>query len=112
MLLFGILWYFQIFCIGTIWYFVVLSDFCIITMWYFVVLIFCQFLVFYVTFRFLVGNGTIWYFMVLSGFGTGTFWYFMILFGIITLWGLSVVMETRILIRSGPKPYAAFPPPQ
>ena len=35
---------------------------------------------FYVTFRFLVGNGNIWYFMVLSGFGTGTFWYFMVLF--------------------------------
>ena len=37
-------------------------------------------MVFYVTFRFLVGNGTLWYFMVLSGFGTGTFWYFMVLF--------------------------------
>ena len=32
-------------------------------------------------------------------------------FPIITLWELSVAMETRVLIRSGPKPYAAFPPP-
>ena len=40
---------------------------------------FLQFLVFYVTFRFLAGNGTVWYLMVLSGFGTGTFWYFMVL---------------------------------
>ena len=73
------------FCIGTIWYFVVLSDFGIGT-YILYNLVFCgthvfwQFLVFYVTFRFLVGNGTIWYFMVLSGFGTGTFWYFMVLF--------------------------------
>ena len=52
--------------------------------WYYLVFcgthIFWQFLVFYVTFRFLVGDGTIWHFMVLSGFGTGTFWYFMVLF--------------------------------
>ena len=27
-------------------------------------------------------------------------------------WGLSVAMETRVLIQSAPKPYAAFPPPQ
>ena len=27
-------------------------------------------------------------------------------------WGLSVAMETRVLIQSVPKPYAAFPPPQ
>ena len=33
-------------------------------------------------------------------------------FPIITLWELSVAMETRVLIRSGPKPNAAFPPPQ
>ena len=31
---------------------------------------------------------------------------------IITLWELSVAMDTRLLIRSGPKPNAAFPPPQ
>ena len=30
----------------------------------------------------------------------------------ITLWDLSVVMETRVPIRSGPKPNAAFPPSQ
>ena len=59
----------------------VLSDFCIGTIWYFVVLTyFGSFWYFIVTFRFLVGTGTIWYFMVLSGFGTGTFWYFMVLF--------------------------------
>ena len=29
----------------------------------------------------------------------------------ITLWELSVAMETRVLIRSGPKPNAAFPHP-
>ena len=33
-----------------------------------------------------------------------------IVFSIITLWELSVAMETRVLIRSGPKPNAAFPP--
>ena len=33
-------------------------------------------------------------------------------FAIITLWELSVAMETRVLIQSGPKPYAAFPPSQ
>ena len=26
-------------------------------------------------------------------------------------WWLSVAMETRVLIQSAPKPYAAFPPP-
>ena len=31
---------------------------------------------------------------------------------IITLWELSVAMETRVPIRSGQKPIAAFPPPQ
>ena len=30
---------------------------------------------------------------------------------IITLWELSVAMDTRVLIQSGPKPNAAFPPP-
>ena len=33
-------------------------------------------------------------------------------FPIITQWELSVAMETRVLIRSGPKPNAANPPPQ
>ena len=32
-------------------------------------------------------------------------------FPIISLWELSVAMETRVLIRSRPKPYAAFPRP-
>ena len=31
---------------------------------------------------------------------------------IISQWGLSVAMETRVLIQSAPKPYAAFPPAQ
>ena len=35
-----------------------------------------------------------------------------IVFPIISQWGLSVAMETRVLIQSAPKPYAAFPPPQ
>ena len=35
-----------------------------------------------------------------------------IIFLIISQWGLSVAMETRVLIQSAPKPYAAFPPPQ
>ena len=34
------------------------------------------------------------------------------IFPIITLWELSVAMDTRVAIRSGPKPNAAFPPPQ
>ena len=33
-------------------------------------------------------------------------------FPIITLWELSVAMDTRVPIRSSPKPNAAFPPPQ
>ena len=33
-------------------------------------------------------------------------------FSIITLWELSVAMETRVLIRSDPKSDAAFPQPQ
>ena len=33
-------------------------------------------------------------------------------FNIITQWELSVAMETRVLIRPGPKPNATFPPPQ
>ena len=32
-----------------------------------------------------------------------------IIFFIISQWGLSVPMETRGLIQSAPKPYAAFP---
>ena len=32
-------------------------------------------------------------------------------FPIITLWELSVAIETRVLIRSGAKPNAAFSPP-
>ena len=32
-------------------------------------------------------------------------------FPIITLWELSVAIGTRVQIRSGPKPNAAFPPP-
>ena len=34
------------------------------------------------------------------------------IFPIITLWELSVAMDTRVPIRSSPKPIAAFPPPQ
>ena len=32
-----------------------------------------------------------------------------IVFPIISQWGLSIAMETRVLIQSAPKPYAAFP---
>ena len=35
-----------------------------------------------------------------------------IFFPIISQWGLSVAMVTRVLIQSAPKPCAAFPPPQ
>ena len=35
-----------------------------------------------------------------------------IVFPIISQWGLSVAMETRVFIQSAPKPYAAFPQPQ
>ena len=31
---------------------------------------------------------------------------------IVSQWGLSVAMETKVLIQSAPKPYAAFPPPK
>ena len=34
------------------------------------------------------------------------------IFPITTLWELSVAMETRVLIRSHPKPNAVNPPPQ
>ena len=52
----------------------------------------------------------------------GQMWYFQkdrikktrekadIIFPIISQWGLSVAMETRVLIQSAPKSYAAFPP--
>ena len=33
-------------------------------------------------------------------------------FSIVSQWWISVAMETRVLIQSAPKPYAAFPPPQ
>ena len=29
---------------------------------------------------------------------------------IISQWGITVAMETRVLIQSAPNPYAAFPP--
>ena len=35
-----------------------------------------------------------------------------IVFSIINQWGLSVAIETRVLIQSSPKPYTAFPPSQ
>ena len=35
-----------------------------------------------------------------------------IIFPIISQWGLSVAMETRVLVQTAPKPNAAFPPPQ
>ena len=35
-----------------------------------------------------------------------------IVFPIVSQWGLSVAMETRVLIQSASKPYTAFPPPQ
>ena len=35
-----------------------------------------------------------------------------IVFSIISQWELSVAMETRVLIQSAQKPYAAFPPSQ
>ena len=35
-----------------------------------------------------------------------------IVFPITSQWGQSVAMETRVLIQSAPKPYAAFPPPR
>ena len=34
------------------------------------------------------------------------------IFPIISQWGPSVAMETRVLIQPAPKPYTAFPPPQ
>ena len=43
------------------------------------------------------------------GFGEEDFFY---VFPIVSLWELSVAMETRVQIRPGPKPNATFPPPQ
>ena len=43
------------------------------------------------------------------GFGEEDFFY---VFPIVSLWKLSVAMETRVLIRPGPKPNTTFPPPQ
>ena len=43
------------------------------------------------------------------GFGEEDFFY---VFPIVSLWELSVAMETRVLIRPGPKPYKTFPPPR
>ena len=43
------------------------------------------------------------------GFGEEDFFY---VFPIVSLWELSVAMETRVLIRPGPKPNITFPPPQ
>ena len=37
---------------------------------------------------------------------------FFYVFPIVSLWELSVAMETRVPIRPGPKPNATFPPPQ
>ena len=41
-------------------------------------------------------------------FGEEDFFY---VFPIVSLWELSVAMETRVLIRPGPKPNATFPHP-
>ena len=43
------------------------------------------------------------------GFGEEVCFY---VFPMVTLCELSVAMETRVLIRPGPKPNAIFPPPQ
>ena len=43
------------------------------------------------------------------GFGEEDFFY---VFPIVSLWELSVAMETRVLIRPGQKANANFPPPQ
>ena len=43
------------------------------------------------------------------GFGEEDFFN---VFPIVSLWELSVAMETRVPIRPGPKPKATFPPPQ
>ena len=38
--------------------------------------------------------------------------FFFYVFPIVSLWELSVAMETRVLFRPGPKPITAIPPPQ
>ena len=43
------------------------------------------------------------------GFGEEDFFY---VFPIVSLWELSVAMETRVLIRPGQKPNTTFPLPQ
>ena len=43
------------------------------------------------------------------GLGEEDFFY---VFPIVSIWKLSVAMETRVLIRPGPKPNTTFPPPQ
>ena len=42
------------------------------------------------------------------GFGEEDFLY---VFPIVSLWKLSIAMETRVLIRPGHKPNTTFPPP-
>ena len=37
---------------------------------------------------------------------------FFYVFPMVSLWELSVAMETRVLVRPGPKPNATFPLPQ
>ena len=44
------------------------------------------------------------------GFGEEDFFFYV--FPIVSLWELSVAMETRVPIRPGPKPNATFPLPQ
>ena len=47
---------------------------------------------------------------------SGALWFqrrrFLFCFSIVSLWELSVAMETRVLIRPSPKPNITFPPPQ
>ena len=43
------------------------------------------------------------------GFAEEDFFY---VFPIVSLWELSVAMETRVLIRPGSRPNTTFPPPQ
>ena len=38
--------------------------------------------------------------------------FFFLFFPIVSLWELSVAMETRVLIRPGSKPNTTFPPDQ
>ena len=45
-------------------------------------------------------------------FGLGEEDFFFYVFPIVSIWKLSVAMETRVLIRPGPKPNTTFPPPQ